>query len=296
MADQKKVKILGISGSPRRNANTATMVKYTLEWAESMGYVETEFISLADYKLVPCTGCMRCFGYMAPAEDEYQCYQAQDDIKLIAPKVGACDGLLLGFPIYAAGVPGVVRVMMEKLHHFGPMSFTKHAGGLRFKPMGIISQGGRVYGMQEFNHSIMAANANGLGMYVVNAWPTVDAPEPTQTHAGGITSCVDGTAVYGPRAWMKEGCRTVPPLMGSRNERTLKNLGRNLAVHAMTLKLGREAFKAQGYKEPQIQSFTQYSIKPKPGSYVDKLVQEGKVQFIDVQALEAQKQKRPPKE
>jgi len=293
--EEKKVKILGVSGSPRRSGNTATMVEYCLEWAESLGYVETEFVSLADYKLEHCTGGMKCFGYMAPADDEYQCYESQDDIKILAPKVEACDGLLVGFPIYAAGVPSLFRCFMEKLHHFGPMSFTKHAGALRYKALGIISQGGRVYGAQETNHSILCAQANGLGMYSVCAWPTVDAPEPQSTHVGGVVTCVDGTAVYGRRAWTKEGCRTMPPVSGSRNERTLKNLGRSLAVTAMTLKLGREAFKEQGFKEPVSQSFTRYSVRPKKGTYVDRLCQEGKVKFISREELEAEKKERATK-
>jgi len=291
MADEK-VKILGVSGSPRRSGNTASMVKYCLEWAESMGYVETEYVSLANHKLVPCTGCMKCFGYMAPADDDYQCYDSDDDIKVLAPKVAACDGLLVGFPIYAAGVPSLFRCFMEKLHHFGPMSFTRHAGALRFKALGIISQGGRVYGAQETNHSIMCAQANGLGMYAVNAWPTVDASEPQSTHVGGVVTCVDGTAVYGKKAWTKEGCRTVPPVSGSRNERTLKNLGRNLAVTAMTLKLGREAFKEQGLNEPENISFARYSVRPKKGSYVDRLCKEGRVKFVSKEELEAEKQER----
>ncbi len=289
---KEKIKILGVSGSPRRNGNTATMMKFTLKAAETMDYVETEFISLGDHKLVPCCGCMKCFGWQAPADDPYQCYKYNDDIEILAPKVAEADGMIVGFPIYAAGVPSLFRCFMEKLHHFGPMSFTRHAGALRFKALGIISQGGRVYGAQETNHSIMCANAAGLGMYVVNAWPTVEDSEPQSTHTGGVVSCVDGTAVYGEKAWTKAGCRTVPPVQGSRNERTLRNLGRNMAVTAMSLKLGRRAFKDAGYEEPENISFTRYSVKPKKGSYVDRLIQEGKVEFVSKEQLEAQKQQR----
>lgn len=292
---KRKVKILGISGSPRRNGNTASMVKNCLEWAKSTGYADIEYLSLADYKLVPCTGCMRCFGYMAPADDDYQCYQAQDDIKIIAPKILGCDGWVLGFPIYAASVPAFPRILLEKLHHCGPMSFTKYAGALRFKAFAAISQGGRVYGGQETTHSHMCAEATGLGMYMVNAWPTADAPEPQSTHWGGVVTCVDGTAVYGPKAWMKDGCRTVPPVSGSRNERTLKNLGRSLVWHAMLLKAGQETLAAEGLKEPEVRSFTRYSVKPKPGSYVDRLCKEGKVRYIPKEELEAEKKERGSK-
>ena len=289
----EKVKILGISGSPRRDGNTAGMVKYCLEWAKTMGYVETEYLSLADYKLVPCTGCMKCFGFMAPADDEYKCYEFDDDIKILAPKVAECDGLLLGFPGYSGGVPSLFRVFMEKLHHFGPMSFTKYGGRLRYKAMGIISQGGQLYGGQEFNYYYMSAQGSILGMYIANAWPTVDAPMPSSTFLGGILTTIDGSVIYGKNAWKKEGTRTVPPLAGARNERTLKNLGRHLAEAAMVMKLGREAFRQADFKETEIRSFTKYSVKPKKGSYVDKMIEEGKVTFVSQEDLKAKVKAEP---
>lgn len=281
----EKVKILGISGSPRKEGNTASMVRYCLEWAEKMGYVETEFLSLADYRLVPCTGCMKCFGYMAPADDPYQCYESNDDIKILAPKVAECDGLLLGFPIYTGGVPSLFRVFHEKLHHFGPMSFTRHAGGLRYKALAIISQGGQLYGGQESTYYEVARMATSHGMLVAPSWPTSEAPMPQSTFRGGILTTIDGMAIYGKNAWRKEATRTAPPVSGSRNERTLRNLGRWLAVTAMLMKIGRIAFQQAGYEEPEFIPFTRYSVRPKAGSYIDKLIKEGKVIFVSQEDL-----------
>jgi multimeric flavodoxin WrbA len=283
----EKVKILGISGSPRKDGNTAGMVKFCLEWAEKMGYVETEYLSLADYRIEQCNGCMKCFGFMAPADDPYLCYEFDDDIKVLAPKVGECDGLLIGFPIYALGVPGLVRNFLDKLHHYGPMSFTRHSGAMRWKALAIISQGGQVYGGQEINHVAISALGQGLGMFVTTAWPSIDAPMPSSSFNGGMLTTVDGSTIYGKSAWKKEGTRTVPPAQGSRNERTLKNLGRQLVVAAMTLKLGRKAFEEAQYQEPELVPFTRYSVKPKPGSYVDKLIKEGKVTFVGQEELKA---------
>ncbi len=291
----EKVKILGISGSPRKNGNTASMVKYCLEWAEKMGYVETEYLSLADYKLVPCTGCMKCFGFMAPADDDIKCYEFDDDIKVLAPKVADCDGLLLGIPIYSGGPPSLFRIFHEKITHFGPMSFTKFAGILRFKALGIICQGGQVYGGQEFNYTHLCRSGQALGMYIANAWPSIDAPMPQSSFAGGILTTIDGMAIYGKDAWKKEATRTTPPASGSRNERTLKNLGRQLAVATMTLKIGRKAFKEAGFKEPELIPFTKYSVKPKEGSYVDRLIKEGKITFVSKEELKAKKASKTPK-
>ena len=283
----EKVKILGISGSPRKEGNTASMVRYCLEWAEKTGYAETEYLSLANYKLFPCTGCMRCFGFMAPADDPHQCYEnLDDDTKVLVPKVVECDGLLIGFPVYSGGVPSLLRIFQEKMHIRGPMSFTKEAGALRYKALAIISQGGQVYGGQEVNYHQMARGAD---MLIVSAWPTVDAPMPSSSFIGGMLTTIDGMAIYGKNAWKKEATRTVPPASGSRNERTLKNLGRWLAVAAMTLRLGRAAFKQAGYYAPEAAPFTKYSVKPKPGSYVDKLIKEGKVTFVSQDDLKIKK-------
>ncbi len=280
-----KVKILGINGSPRKDGNTASMIRYCLEWAERTGYAETEYVSLADYKLYPCTGCMRCFGFMADADAPHQCYEHPDDgTKVLVPKVAECDGLLIGFPVYSGGVPSILRIFREKLHISGPMSFTKEAGALRYKALAVISQGGQVYGGQEVNYHEMA---RGSDMLIVSAWPTEDAPMPSSSFIGGMLTTIDGMTIYGKNAWRKEATRTVPPASGSRNERTLKNLGRWLSVAAMTLKLGRTVFKQAGYYAPEPMPFTKYSVKPRPGSYVDRLIKEGKVTFVSKEDLKA---------
>ena len=56
----QEVKILGISGSPRRGANTAILVKKALEGASSVPDVKTELYELAGKKIHHCIGCMKC--------------------------------------------------------------------------------------------------------------------------------------------------------------------------------------------------------------------------------------------
>ena len=56
-----KVKILGISGSPRKG-NTDILVNECLNGAAEIKDVETEFLALSDYRLDGwCTACMACF-------------------------------------------------------------------------------------------------------------------------------------------------------------------------------------------------------------------------------------------
>jgi len=276
----EKVKILGISGSPRKEGNTAAMVRYCLGCAETMGYVETEYLSLADCTLYPCIGCRKCFGPDAP-DGPYQCYaHPDDDIKTIIPKMVECDGLLLGFPVYVAGVPSLFRMFHEKCAVFGPMSFTPYACGMRYKALGIISQGSMLYGGQEINHFRIAEAAIQWGSLVASAWPTRDAPMPQSSWIGGMITTIDGKDVQEKNAWTEAETKTVPPIQGIRNERTLKNLGRWLAVNAMVMKVGRVTFKQAGYAEPEIIAFPEYQGIPKKGTYFEKMVKEGKITCI----------------
>ena len=128
---------------------------------------------------------------------------------------------------------------------------------------------------------------------ISGAWPTVDDPEPQASYMGGILSCVDGVSVYAKDAWTAGASRITPPLTGERQERTLRNLGRWLAVAAMHMKIGRLAFEEAEIKAPEDQYFVRYSGgKPRPGSVIDKLIKEGKVTYVPPEELEARKKLR----
>jgi hypothetical protein len=48
----------------------------------------------------------------------------------------------------------------------------------------------------------------------------------------------------------------------------------------MMTKLGKERIKELGLKEPGGFPWGRYSVKPKPGSWVQKLTDEGEVEYI----------------
>ena len=53
-------KILGISASPRKKANTEALLDVALDGARSVGDVEVDKVSLAGLDLHGCTGCRGC--------------------------------------------------------------------------------------------------------------------------------------------------------------------------------------------------------------------------------------------
>ena len=278
MADKERVKILGICGSAR-HASTEWGVKMALKAAEGLGYADTDFINLGDYKLVSCTGCMKCFGWQHPADAPLpKCYEFEDDVEKIYEKFLWADGLVMGTPVYVLGMTSLLRIVQEKAHQFGPMSFTKFAGKMRFKPITVITIGGVDTAGQEATGADIWIWALGLGMLPVGSWPTRDDPNPQASNQGAMVSTVDGRAIYGKDALSKAACRTIPPTQGSRNERSLRNAGKHVAYAALISKLGLRAAEAD-YNAPQFQSFIRYSVKAKKGSYVQKLYDEGILKY-----------------
>lgn len=289
--DPNKVKILGIGGSAR-HATTEWGVELALKAAESLGYVETEYVSLADYNLKPCTGCMKCFGWHHPADEGLRCYEWNDDTQVLLEKMVDMDGLVIGVPIYTLGVNSLARIFMEKCHMFGPMSFGRGAHMLAYKPCGVITVGGQAIAGQEAGGLAIWHWAVGIAMLPVNAWPTVQDPNPQNATHGGFVTTVDARTIYGKNALSREACRTIPPTQGIRNERCLRNVGRQVAVTAMITKTGRKTLLEGGFQEPQFQSFVRYSVKPRPGSWVDSLVKKGKVVYVD-KGMEGEEYQEP---
>jgi len=105
------MKVIAINGSPRKNWNTATLLKNALEGAESEGAV-TELIHLYDlnYK-----GCKSCFSCKIRGGKSYGSCAVNDDLTSIFMKVEESDALILGSPIYLGTVTGEMRSFMERL-------------------------------------------------------------------------------------------------------------------------------------------------------------------------------------
>lgn len=69
----KKIFILGINGSPRRNGNTAEYLKRILKSAEKQE-AETLLIHLIDKNIKPCLGCYS----ISPKKCTFPCVQKDD--------------------------------------------------------------------------------------------------------------------------------------------------------------------------------------------------------------------------
>jgi multimeric flavodoxin WrbA len=100
------IRLLGISGSPRKGA-TAFVVRQALEFAESLGGVETEFISLKGKKINFCLHCDYC------VRTKEGCIQ-KDDVSELYPSMEAADAWLLATPVYQGGVSGQLKAVLDR--------------------------------------------------------------------------------------------------------------------------------------------------------------------------------------
>jgi len=100
------MKVLGISGSPRKDGNTATLVKLILDRCHKAG-IETEFVSLAGKKILPCLGCEKC-------RETKWCIIEKDDWDKVIKKVLDCDVLVIGSPTYFFDVNGQTKNFIDR--------------------------------------------------------------------------------------------------------------------------------------------------------------------------------------
>ena len=98
-------KVLGISGSPRRDGNTELLLKEFLRGARASGH-ETELFILSKFKISPCTSCASC-------QKDGQCI-IDDDMQLMYNKLLEADYIVLASPIYFGGVSAQLKSFIDR--------------------------------------------------------------------------------------------------------------------------------------------------------------------------------------
>ena len=126
------MKILIISGSPRKGGNTELLVDAFAKGAAAHHHVE--IVSVRDYKVNPCLGCNACFktngqsseshpssledGRVVTDEGEANAICAQkDDMSPIYEKMNQADMLVIASPVYFYGISAQLKAVIDRLHN-----------------------------------------------------------------------------------------------------------------------------------------------------------------------------------
>ncbi len=97
------MKIIYISGSPRKNSNT----DFLLQLLKSQ--IGGNIIKLSDYRIDSCRACMDCRG-------NGKCVTNDDMQKMIIPELLLCDAVVLGSPVYFNNVSSQMKAFMDRTH------------------------------------------------------------------------------------------------------------------------------------------------------------------------------------
>ena len=165
-----KVKILGVSGSPRKG-NTEILVRESLKAAEEVGDVETEFIPLRGKKINPCLACYQC------VDKKIVCIQ-KDDMQEIYPKIMEADGIIIGTPVYMHTVSAQTKAFMDRItslvkSKFYPempirVDFSKKVGGAI--AVGFDRHGGIEHALATIIHFFLSIDMIVVSGYVPTSY------------------------------------------------------------------------------------------------------------------------------
>jgi len=203
------VKILGISGSPRKERNTEYLLNAALEAASKVEGAETELIRLSDYRILPCDGCNLCTKEGSCPLDQ------QDDAEKLREKLQEADAAIIAAPSYFSSVPGIAKNFMDRSR---PLKMKGHL--LAGKIVSALSVSGLRNGGGEAVVDEILRFSLSHGMIVVGG-----VGDPLTQASFGVG------ALQGDAGWRRTSGDEIA-LQGARN------VGKRVAEVALTLKRG----------------------------------------------------------
>lgn len=140
------MKVVGISGSSRKNGNTAIIIKTIFEELSKVG-IETELIQLADIDIQPCRACFACKG-------KRNCVFKNDGFSDVFNRMVDADGIILGSPVYSADVSSKMKAFLDR----GGVVVATNPGLLKHKTgasVAAVRRAGGVTAVDTMNHFML---------------------------------------------------------------------------------------------------------------------------------------------
>lgn len=140
------MKVVGITGSARKDGNTALIIGKVFDELNKEG-IETELIQLADYEIQPCRGCFACKG-------RGNCVFTNDGFAEIFSSMVKTDGIILGSPVYSADVSAKMKAFLER----AGVVVATNPGLLRHKvgaAVAAVRRGGGMTTVDTMNHFML---------------------------------------------------------------------------------------------------------------------------------------------
>ena len=203
------MKVLLINGSPNALGCTYTALSEVARTLEAEG-VETEIIHVGNKAIRGCIGCRKC-------KTTGQCV-FDDLVREVSPKFAACDGIVLGSPVYFASANGTLVSFVDRLFYSTPGDKTMKVGAA------VVSarRGGNSATFDELNK-----------YFTISGMPVASSQYWNMVHG------------YTPDDVRKD----------EEGMQTMRTLGRNMAFLMKSIALGKEKY---GLPEKEPITFTSF--------------------------------------
>lgn len=219
----ENVKILGVSGSPRKDGNTAKLVERALEGARSVRGIKTTLYQLAGKKVNYCISCYKCL-------EKGECV-FDDDLKDFLQQYFGADGVIWGAPVYHMSVPASMKALLDRLSNLIISHYLwKGESVPRFsKVCGVVTNGAHRYGGQELALSFLTGSSLMLNSVVVSGDTLLGCYMGAAAHSG-----------QGMEPFAKDNI-----LNDAEGLLCAENLGKRIAEMAKIVKAGMSALKQE---------------------------------------------------
>ena len=111
--------VLLLNGSPNAHGCTYTALSEVAKTLDENG-IETEIIHVGNKAIRGCIGCRKC-------KTDGKCV-FNDLVNEVAPKFAACDGIVIGSPVYFASANGTLVSFVDRLFYSTPGDKTMKVG------------------------------------------------------------------------------------------------------------------------------------------------------------------------
>ena len=118
------MKVLVLNGSPKgERSNTYRLTGAFLDGLRQVQQAEAEVLAVGKLHLLPCRGCFACW-----SKTPGKCV-LQDDMAGVIEKILAADVLIWSFPLYYFGIPGQLKLLIDRQLPMSLPFMTDNASG-----------------------------------------------------------------------------------------------------------------------------------------------------------------------
>ncbi|MCD7837375.1 MAG: flavodoxin family protein [Clostridiales bacterium] len=201
--------VLILNGSPRKNGNTSLAVA-ELEKVFAEEGVETETVQVGGRDIRGCNACNYC---------KREGYCVFDDlVNELAPKLEACDGLVVASPVYFASANGSLISLLDRLFYSTLFDKRMKVGA----SVAVARRGGASATFDELNK-----------YFTINGMPVASSQYWNSVHG----------LLPGEAAQDEEGLQT------------MRSLARNMTFLMKSIALGKEAYGLPEKEKPKKTNF-----------------------------------------